>query len=173
MSIRLKLMFCLVALAVCSAGVNAQAVTWYMSGGAFVDGGTFGGNFDYDASTNVYSAINVVTTPGTTRPAGVTYLFVCGSPDNPACGDGISPFPNSVVFLPGIGSAIGMPSLFLTYPSLADATFAATVPIFGDNEGDCANATCSIVFGATDRPISSGGTLDSAEPLYQMMYFGG
>ena len=173
MSIRLKLMFCLVALVLFSAGVNAQSVTWYMSGGVFADGGTFGGNFNYDASTNVYSAIHVVTTPGTTRPAGVTYLFVCGSPDNPACGDGISPFSNSVIFLPGIGSAVGMPSLFLSFGSLGDATFGATVPVFGDNEGDCVDTACVTVVGATDRHISSGGTLGSSESLYQMMYFGG
>jgi len=160
------------ALLFLTAAVYSQPLSYHLSGGTFADGGTFGGSFSYDASTDVYSSINVVTTPGTTRPAGATYLFVCGSPDTPACGDGISPFPNSVIFLPNTGSAIGQPSLFLVFGSLANELFSATVFVTGDNEGDCTNAACTTVTAATDRHINNGGTIGSSEPLFEYLYFG-
>jgi MYXO-CTERM domain-containing protein len=57
---------------ICSPSARAEPVTWFLQGLTFNDGGTASGSFVYDASTNTFSAINLVTTAGTTR-AGSSY----------------------------------------------------------------------------------------------------
>lgn len=48
-----------------SAVVTAMPVAWTIDSLIFDDGGTGSGTFTYDASTNTYSNIDIVTTPGT------------------------------------------------------------------------------------------------------------
>src|SRR6202008_1301356 len=50
---------------------SADGVTWTLTA-SFNDGGTASGSFNYDAITNTYSAIDVITTTGTTL-LGTTY----------------------------------------------------------------------------------------------------
>ena len=47
-----------------SGAASAQNRTWTIEGGAFTDGATFSGSFNYDDLTDVYSNWNIVTTPG-------------------------------------------------------------------------------------------------------------
>jgi len=48
-----------------SAAVNAAPVAWTIDSLVFDDGGTGSGTFSYDADTNTYSDIAIVTTAGT------------------------------------------------------------------------------------------------------------
>src|SRR5579863_1613876 len=47
---------------VCAA--SADSLHWQLDGVTFSDGGKAFGGFDYDASTGIYSNINITTTPG-------------------------------------------------------------------------------------------------------------
>jgi hypothetical protein len=55
-----------------SATVSAAPVVWNIDSLIFDDGGTGSGTFIYDADTNAYSSINIVTTEGTDF-AGAAY----------------------------------------------------------------------------------------------------
>lgn len=52
------------------APCGATPITWALVNVNFDDGGTASGSFVYDADTNTYSSINVITTGGTTLPGG-------------------------------------------------------------------------------------------------------
>jgi hypothetical protein len=51
-------------LALATMPAQAIPVYWNLSGTTFGDGGTASGSFFYDASTNGYSAIDIITTAG-------------------------------------------------------------------------------------------------------------
>jgi hypothetical protein len=42
-----------------------EAVTWTLDNVLFTDGGTATGNYNYDAATNTFSSINIITSGGT------------------------------------------------------------------------------------------------------------
>ncbi len=65
-ALTLFVLFCVPSIA------SADGITWDLSGVTFDDGGTASGSFVYDASTNKYSSIDIITTSGTTL-AGATY----------------------------------------------------------------------------------------------------
>lgn len=99
MHICARLSLCLLALVLLTGGANAAALTWYLNGVQFDDGGTANGsfNFDPDAGTpcstgalpcGVFSDVNITTTDGLTR-SGATYQLVCGQ-DVLTC-TGVSP----------------------------------------------------------------------------------
>ena len=71
---RLCLTFVIIALWL-TVSATAQPVTWYVSGVAFVEGGTGSGSFNYDADTNTYTNIDITTTASITFPGG-HYGFV-------------------------------------------------------------------------------------------------
>ncbi len=76
-ALALFVLFCVPSIA------SADGITWTFSGATFDDGGTASGSFNYDAVTNMYSAIDVTTTTGTTL-AGTTYTslsYLAGSTD--------------------------------------------------------------------------------------------
>lgn len=72
---RPKRTFIIVLGLLCAGLANATPLTWYLQGVRFTDGGTAGGSFVYDATANLYSSINIVTTTGSVR-TGATYLYV-------------------------------------------------------------------------------------------------
>ena len=72
---------------------SATPLTWTLTGVTFVDGSTASGTFTFDADTNTYSSIDVMTTGGTAYPAE-TYTFLCTSP----CA-GIAPDADNVLLL--------------------------------------------------------------------------
>ena len=53
---------CFVALFVLQANVYAEPLTWTIQSLRFENGTTGSGSFDYDATTNIYSNINITTT---------------------------------------------------------------------------------------------------------------
>lgn len=57
-----------------SSPVFAIPVTWTLDGVVFDDGGVASGSFIYDASTDIYSAVDIITTAGTSMP-GAHYQY--------------------------------------------------------------------------------------------------
>src|SRR5260370_29492460 len=54
------------------AGANAVSLTYNLSGVTFSDSGTASGSFQYDAVTNAYSNVSIITTNGGSR-SGATF----------------------------------------------------------------------------------------------------
>jgi hypothetical protein len=59
---------------------HAAPLTWHLQGAIFGDGGTATGSFVYDAATDAYSAINIVTTVGTALPGATFTVLSTGTP---------------------------------------------------------------------------------------------
>ena len=57
---------------------HAAPLTWHLQGATFPDGGTASGSFVYDAATNAYSSINIVTTGGTVLPGATFTVLTSG-----------------------------------------------------------------------------------------------
>ena len=55
-----------------SVSASAAPLLWTLSGVTFADGGTASGSYIYDATTNTYSSVHVITTAGSRLP-GATY----------------------------------------------------------------------------------------------------
>lgn len=166
---RMPMLFLLV-LALFTVLANAQPITYYVQG-TFSDGGTFNGSFSYNADSNTYSAVNIVTTPGTVRTTGATYQFVCGQ-DVPTC-NGVSPDATGYLNLTSAATnQTGLPamSLFFGTPLSPPSLFASTDGALFSLEANCSNSTCSAPAGPT-RSTGSG-TTASSETLLQYMFFG-
>ncbi len=75
----MKKPFALLAAALAAFGLsvpaNAAPVTWTLVDAAFEDGGTASGTFTYDADTNVYSNIDIVTTAGSIQSGAEYHLL--------------------------------------------------------------------------------------------------
>lgn len=169
-----RLLICsILVLVMFTAAARAQGP--FVVQGAFDDTGTFSGMFNYDVSTKVYSGISFVSTTGTTR-AGATYLFVCGAPDIPGCGDGFSPTPSSVAFQTTNGAdQTGLPSLFMNFSVplnqvLFSSTFALRTGDHLSDEGTCGNASCTV--DPNTRFTISGTVTTESMPLFEYLYFG-
>lgn len=120
-----------------SMAANAVPITWHLDGWVFDDGGTASGSFVFDASTNTYSDISVVTTTGAVR-AGASY----GIP-NPAS-PGLNTFASWVPSL--LADFTGTPVIGVNWASaLTDAGGTIGVNFSGGFYGEyaCANAGCS------------------------------
>ena len=164
----------LFALAVFVSGANAQPISFAVQG-TFDDGGIFSGIFNYQAPGNIYSAINAVSTTGTTR-TGASYSFVCGAPDIPGCGDGFSPTSSSVAFqTTNAVDQTGLPTLFMSFSvPLNQILFGETVALrTGDHlsdEGTCGNATCTV--DPNTRFTTGGSAATTSIPLFESLFFG-
>jgi hypothetical protein len=66
-----------------SLTANAAPVTWTVNSLMFDDGGTGSGTFSYDADTNTYSNIDILTTAGTAS-TGAPYMSVIDFAPNDA-----------------------------------------------------------------------------------------
>ena len=116
---------------------NAVPTTWYLDGWVFDDGGIASGSFVFDASTNTYSDISVVTTTGAVR-AGASY----GIP-NPAS-PGNNTFASWVPSL--LADFTGTPVIAVQWASaLTDAGGTIGVNFSGNFYGEyaCVNAGCT------------------------------
>jgi hypothetical protein len=154
------LMVCLFAFLL-AFGVNAQTLTWTLSGVTFDDGGTGSGSFNYDASTNTYSNVNITTTSGSKQP-GASYSVVITQISAPEF---------LVVVTTTAANLLGTPGLSLQFaPVLGDFGGTSTLP--GQFEGICGQPNCFGIVSATLRNVT-GGTVGSSETLEQYMFFGG
>ena len=109
---------------------SAATVTWTLENVLFAGGGSATGSYDYDASTNTFSNIHIVTTH--VGPFGATY----GVPP----GTGTSVFFDTVPQL--LPDYTGSPRfLFDLTSAMTDA--AGVIPILVGEEAICSNANCS------------------------------
>jgi hypothetical protein len=120
---------------------NALAVplTWTLSGVALSDGGVVSGTFVYDASTNLYSSINITTTTGSAR-TGATYRFVCGQ-DVPSCNGLPSTAAGTLNLTTNASNQSGLPALALLF-NTALSNSGGTTQVSG-MEATCNNAACT------------------------------
>jgi hypothetical protein len=138
----------------------ADGVTWDLVGVTLSGGATASGSFDYNATTNTLSDVDITTSSGTTF-TGATYLAA-----NPGFGGGfyLGPTFYEMVFVPNPSlSAVGTPVLILYsspegFPNLPPGS---ELPV-GVGEYTCGNATCSVI-GTTIR-TGSGDVVAAPEP---------
>lgn len=128
-----------------TVGAANAALHWQLNGVTFSDGGKAFGGFDFDASTGVYSNINITTTAGS---------VLQGSYYSSA-----APYANSTAnsFFNGVSTVPVFPfSTFALALGFAHVLTPAggTVPITGAQESTCVDATCSFV--TPQRPITAG-----------------
>lgn len=121
----LVLLFCAPSIA------SADGITWDLSGVTFDDGGTASGSFVYDALTNTYSSIDIITAGGSAF-GGATYTSLSGVFGSSSTG----------MLLGASGDLTNTALLFLIFG--ADLTGSGgTVPLTGVGEGTCDNSDCS------------------------------
>ena len=70
----------LVVALLASASAGAATVTWTLDNVIFADGGTATGSFVYDASTNIYSSISIVTSATSSWNSTTSYGVVDVAP---------------------------------------------------------------------------------------------
>ena len=124
-----------------SGSIHAAPVTWTIDSLLFDDGGTGSGTFSYDASTNAYSNIDILTTAGSDF-GGASYSSV-----NPYGPNGAEYLVTMIVPL------AGAPALALSFA--APLTHAGgLITIGGGGEAICGDECAIPVSGL--RNISSG-----------------
>lgn len=158
---RLRRLVCaaVLTLAGLSLATMAQAVPlhWTVSG-TFNGGGSLSGGFDYDAATNTYSNINLVTGPGTLA-TGNTYTVLANLP-------GLLDAEHFLALATGTdpNAATGAAGLALSFA--LPLTDAGGVVSFNAVEGTCGDATCSFpsVFARTIGDLTAPGEAASTVP---------
>jgi hypothetical protein len=136
-------------------GAQASPVKYTLVGVTFSDAATASGSFQYDATTNTYSNVNITTT-GASR-AGETYNSVSG-------GFGADNSGVLLVTTPD-GSQVGLPGLSLLFSPVLPGT-AGTATLTGQ-EANCTDSACTTPSG-TIRSIAAGSvtaTLGASVPV--------
>jgi hypothetical protein len=128
------LLLALALLILAPAASADTLVTWTLNNFTFSDGATASGSFVYDATTNTFSSINIVTSSGTTL-SGAAYHAV---------DPGFGPFSFDVAFVTtsGLGNYVGTDALELNFSPLSLTDGGGIVPT-DINEFVCSNANCS------------------------------
>jgi len=150
MTERIILARLLLLLTVMAPIAAADGVTWTLENLTLSDGATATGSFVYDASTNTFSSIDIVTSAGALFGGG-TYTAV---------DPGFGPFPFDVAFVPSasLSDLTNTPVLELEFFTSTDEsafrslTNAGSTLITVTNELNCANSNCSTVTGEIRGP---------------------
>lgn len=125
-------------------GAKAVPLTYNLSGVTFSDSATASGSFQYDAVTNTYSNISIVTTNGGSR-SGATYNFVSG---------GLVADSSEVLLVTMAGTGqTGLPGLALFFSPLLNG--AGGVFTLTGTEASCSDSQCNNPSGGT-RTITAG-----------------
>lgn len=156
-----------IVLACLSAAAAGTPLTWTLNGITFSDGGTASGSFTYDASTNTYSAISIVTTGGSSPALNTTYSFVCTAPCT-----GLTPSANNVLTLTAspAGNLTGLPAFALLF-SQALANGGGARSIAGSLNALCSNATCAAPVAPT-RTVTGGVVVATVPPVPTLSTWG-
>lgn len=129
---------------VCLVPAWAVPITWTLNGVTSNDGGIASGSFTYDADTNQFSAINIVTTTGASV-TGATFFFV---------GNASGPFIDLYLTIAPSNNLTGTPVLNIAFtPGLTNA--GGTVALSG-TQATCSSATCSGGISAPIRVTTAG-----------------
>jgi hypothetical protein len=141
-ALALFVLFCVPSIA------SADGITWDLSGVTFDDGGAASGSFVYDALTNTYSSINIITSTGTAF-GGATYTSLSSAFGSSSTG----------LLVGASGNLTNTALLFLSYG--ADLTNSGgTVSLTGVGEGTCDNIDCSL--NTLQRSITAGQLVGTA-----------
>lgn len=142
----MKISMLAVAFILAGTSLVAVPVQWQLVGVTFGDTGTAAGSFVYDADTNQYSSVNVVTTVGDDYDGGNYISYDTNFHDAFV-----------VKFLTMTsGNLTGTPSFTLEFDSALTNAGGTIVIDFG-TEGNCLNADCSASFGA--RNVNAGSVM--------------
>jgi PEP-CTERM motif len=138
--------------AVAAPIASADGVTWTIEDLTLSDGASVTGSFVYDATTNTFSSIDIVTQAGTalngTAFPGATYTVV---------DPGFGPFPFDVAFVPSASDLTNGPVLELEFFAGSDENATESLTNAGGtvvtvvNELQCSNVNCSSVYGQEIR----------------------
>lgn len=114
---------------------NAAPVVWTLDGVTRSDGGTVTGSFTYDAATNTYSAINIISTPGSSSVPAEAY------------GEPIPSVPPDATFLylartPLPSDLTNQNVIFFDYTALTDAGGTVSLNV-NSSETLCASSDCT------------------------------
>jgi hypothetical protein len=152
-----------IALTTLVFAASATPITWNLTDVTFADGSTASGTFVFDADTNTYSSINIVTTAGTFYSAE-TFGYVCTSPCNGAPADA-----DDMLLLtqPSSSGLKNTPAFGIFLPSDQPLTDGGgDIPLSGSTGAAflalCANSTCGAPTGFPNYVVS--GDLDAPEP---------
>ena len=120
---------------ICVLSANAAPVVWTLDGVTRSDGGTVTGSFTYDTATNTYSAINIISTPGSSSVPAEAY------------GEPIATTPPDATFLymarrPVPADLTNQNGIFFSYPALTDAGGTLTLGL-NSSEFICASSDCT------------------------------
>jgi uncharacterized repeat protein (TIGR01451 family) len=125
------------------AVANAVPLTYNLSGVTFSDGGTASGSFQYDAVTNAYSNVNIMTAGGSR--SGATYHSVSG---------GFAPDSSGILLVTMAGAGqTGLPGLALFFSPVLNG--AGGMSTLTGEEADCVDPECTMPSG-TMRTITAG-----------------
>jgi hypothetical protein len=130
-----------VAILVLPTLASADGVTWTLNNVSLSDGGTVSGSFNYDASTNTYSAINVISTAGSVF-SGASYSSVTDAvfAGSTVVGLGQNPFFDgdltgqsilALIFLNPLTNAGGSDSVFVMETDCTTSTCLPAIPRLG------------------------------------------
>ena len=123
---------------------------WNLTG-TFDDGGSASGSFVYDANLNAYSAVNIITTLGSSR-TGDTHTFVSG---------GFAPSSTAVLFAANSPQFTGSPAFAVFFNSPL-TNGGGVIGIMGQ-EASCNNPTCAAP-SAPARALTIGSVSTVPEP---------
>lgn len=144
-----------------TAPANAAPVTWTLVNAVFEDGGTASGTFTYDADTNTYSAINIITTAGSIQ-SGAEHDIVAPMFAHASTRFGAVPVPS-----PGL---TGLTILAITWASPltnAGGLVSILTSDHASGEGLCLNFNCSVFYSylGGSRQLISGYVTTGEVPL--------
>lgn len=127
---------------------SAGPVTWTINA-SLADGRTITGSFVYNADTNAYSSINVVTS----GPGGTTYTQAGLGSTVTSTSTRVQLFPAGAVS----GSLAGVRNLYINFlTALTNA--GGTRNVSGGQENTCSGTTCASP-GAPSTSVAAGGTV--------------
>lgn len=139
----------------------AAPVTWYLSGAIMSDGGRVFGSFTYDGSTNTYSNVTVMTTPGPATTNGSAVLGGKNYGTNLVASLSASNQLTLVSSNPVIPNATGWLALPFVAP-ITDAGGAIELNTAVPAEGSCSSAACTTLTQEPRRSFVAGKVIAGA-----------
>ena len=146
-------------LAVFAGSAQAAPNLWTLDNVVFEDGGTATGTFLYDADADIYSAISVTTTVGSTLP-GEFYQF-----ENPDLNSNATSLFLTAIANPVIGTQAFNMNLDSALTNAGGIVVLATPPPITAFESTCAVDPCIFFQTSDNRAVTSGTVFAQSAPV--------
>jgi hypothetical protein len=136
-----------------SGTATAVPIKWTLSGITFLDGGTVTGTFVYDADTNTYSSVSIITTATNPPTAGFVPGATYTAPHPPSGADVLYAITN-----PSLPDLTGTPVVIIRFAQVL-TNAGGTTNVFNVAEGTCFSNSCTSYAGnsRTEAPRISEG----------------